>query len=342
VYGAGACHGPAVKNDTLWLWPRPPERPRYQYETTLYSSKSVQAVKKKNALQRFATSRLPQLPAGNVFIKPYDVSAYHGRIYITDTALALVHVFDVPRRRFFQFGYRFEGKLRKPAGIAQDHSGMVYVADIDARRVVVYDGFGLFQRFIGIKEALHFPADVAVTNDGSRVFVVDRGGIDSKDHRIAVFDGEGKLLRYIGTRGEQNGQFNLPIAATVAGDRLYVLDAGNFRVQVFDLEGKFIRSWGKPGKLPGTFARPRGLAVGPGGEVFVCDSAFGNVQVFNPRGQLLLSMGEGQASKPNGPGNYPLLAGVGADETGRVYLVDQYFRKVEVLRPVNKPVGVNK
>jgi len=61
------------------------------------------------------------------------------------------------------------------------------------------------------------------------------------------------------------------------------------------------------------------------------DSAFGNFQVFNPEGDLLLFVGE--RSERDGPGKYMLPSGIYVDEDGRVYMVDQWFRKVEVFRP---------
>lgn len=40
----------------------------------------------------------------------------------------------------------------------------------------------------------------------------------------------------------------------------------------------------------------------------------------------------GRLSRDPGPGNYALLAGVAIDETGRLYVLDQYFKKIEVFR----------
>jgi hypothetical protein len=37
------------------------------------------------------------------------------------------------------------------------------------------------------------------------------------------------------------------------------------------------------------------------------------------------------------PGEFLLPAGIAVDEDGRVYLADQFFRKVEVYRPADMP-----
>ena len=52
---------------------------------------------------------------------------------------------------------------------------------------------------------------------------------------------------------------------------------------------------------------------------------------FGASGQLLLFVGT--RSETMEPARYMLPAGIGVDEDGRVYMVDQFFRKVDVFRP---------
>ena len=74
------------------------------------------------------------------------------------------------------------------------------------------------------------------------------------------------------------------------------------------------------------------------GNVYVSDTVFGNVQVFNSDGELLLAIGE--RSLEDGPGKFLLPAGVAVDETGRLYVVDQFFHKVEVIRRLTDEEGM--
>jgi hypothetical protein len=67
------------------------------------------------------------------------------------------------------------------------------------------------------------------------------------------------------------------------------------------------------------------------------DTAFGNFQVFNPEGDLLMFIGE--RSERDGPAKYMLPSGIYVDEDGRVYMVDQWFRKVDVFRPAGLKPG---
>lgn len=315
------------------FFPAPPEPPRLVYEAALRSSADVHRETDRERMQRILTGAAVTVVG---FEKPLDVAARGGRVYVTDTLQKRVHVFDAPRKRYFAFGYRFEGALSKPTGISVDGEGRVYVADVERRAVVVYDELGLYLRLIGGSESLRQPVAVAVAADGARIYVVDSGGVDNDAHRIVVFDGAGRRLSEIGGRGAEPGRFNLPVDAAVASDgTLYVLDAGNFRVQVFDADGRFQRAFGGLGRGPGQLARPRHLAVDREANVYVSDAAFGNVQMFSSAGELSLVIG--QMGLEDKPARFGLLAGVAVDETGRVFAVDQYFRKVEIFRPVATP-----
>ena len=106
---------------------------------------------------------------------------------------------------------------------------------------------------------------------------------------------------------------------------------------VFDKDGKYLQSFGSVGKQYGQFARPKEIAVDREGNVYVVDAAFGNFQIFNPDGDLLLFVGE--RSERDGPAKYMLPSGISVDEDGRVYVVDQWFRKIDVYRPVTLPAG---
>lgn len=317
------------------VWPQPPEQPRYAYETMLRSPADVAEPElDKDRLIR-QLSGAPAPSDRPVFEKAAAIAARQGRIYVTDTSTETIVVFDVPRRRVFRFGQRAPNLLAKPSGIALDDLSNVYVADAKRRQIMVFDSHGLFLRVIGGPDDLERPTGVAVSSDGERIYAVDRSDNESNNHRVVIYGKDGKKLKTIGTRGSGDGQFNVPLQATVDREgQLFVLDSGNFRVQVFDKDGNFIRAFGRPGVYPGNLARPRGIAVDDDGNVYVTDASFNNFQVFQPDGQLLLAVGEG--SGESNPGRYGLLSGIAADETGRIYVVDQFFNKVEVFRRVKK------
>jgi NHL repeat len=118
-----------------------------------------------------------------------------------------------------------------------------------------------------------------------------------------------------------------------------VLDAGNFRVQSFDRDGRPLTQFGSVGNGLGQFARPRGLAVDRDGLIYVADALLCNVQVFQPDGQLLLTLGARAERERDAPGRWLLPARLACDETQRLYVVDQYLHKVDVLRRLSDAEG---
>lgn len=343
VIGAGAvlpgCMQPPQRRPPPELpqFPPPPDEPRFFFERTIRSSGDVVPDTQGSSLRRLVTG---ETPVGERLSKPYAVTVFRGRIYVSDTVLRHVSVFDVPQGRVFRIGDADgEGDLIKPIGLDVDAAGRLYVADIGSKCVMVYDAEGRFVRRIGSDQWFLRLSSVTVDPAGRRVYAVDIGGVSSDQHRVRVFDAvSGAHLQDIGKRGSGPGEFNLPRDLAIGREgRLYVVDGGNFRVSMFDRDGRYLKSFGSIGKQYGQFARPKEIAVDRDGNVYVVDTAFGNFQIFDPDGQLLLFVGD--RSERDGPARYMLPSGIAVDEDGRVYMVDQWFRKIEVFRPARVPAG---
>lgn len=318
------------------VFPSLPDEPRFYYERTIYSSADVEKEDKNAALKRALTGGTQ---VGEGLGKPYGVAAYHGRIYVSDTALHAVAVFDIPGQRFFKIGEEAPGNLAMPIGLDVDGKGNLYVVDGSSKQIQVYDGDGKHLRTLAGPKFFKRPSGIAVDEAGERVYVVDTGMVTNEEHRVRVFDGKtGKHLLDFGKRGSENGEFNLPRDVAVGTDGLiYVVDGGNFRVQVFKPDGTFVRLFGDVGRRGGQFSRPKEMAVDPEGNLYVVDSAFGNYQIFNTQGQLLLAVGSRSAVE--GMAKFMLPSGIAIDGDGRVYVVDQYFRKIDVFRPARVAEG---
>lgn len=327
VVGLSGCAATEVADFKIPVWPSPPETARYEFAGVLRTDSDVTGAGRGFMERLGGVEGAEENP---LFSKPYDVAARGGVVVVSDTVWRVVHMLVLPTRSIFRIGRSSgDAKLTKPTGVALDGNGLIYVADTTDRKVKVYEANTHYLKTIGGPELLVRPTDVAVNEDGSRIYVVDTGGVESNSHRILMFDEEGVLLKAIGTRGGGDGEFNLPTQAAVnSKGELYVLDAGNFRVQAFTAEGEFMRAWGKVGRNSGDFSRPRGLAIDAEDLIYVTDSAYGNFQVFRDDGQLMIAVGKSGADLP---GEYSLPAGIAVDELGWVYMLDQRYNKMEVI-----------
>ena len=58
---------------------------------------------------------------------------------------------------------------------------------------------------------------------------------DSKNHRVQVFDLNGKFVTKFGSEGSGRGEFNYPVSTACLSDgRIVVSDNNNHRIQIFD------------------------------------------------------------------------------------------------------------
>jgi DNA-binding beta-propeller fold protein YncE len=84
--------------------------------------------------------------------------------------------------------------------------------------------------------------------------------------RVAKFDKDGKFVKSWGSRGEEQGQFNMVHGLAIdAQDNVYVADTGNQRIQVFDRDGTFKT------QLNGVGA-PAALCITPGPHQYLFSS----------------------------------------------------------------------
>ncbi len=217
--------------------------------------------------------------------------------------------------------------LGKPADVAVDPDGDIWVVDSDNHMLVEFDSSGRFKRTIGSQGAgqLQFNTPLAVTfaDDGTLIVA------DSYNSRIQVISQDGTFIREWGSFGTGIGQFDVPSDIVVLFDAVYVADMVNNRVQYFDLAGDYQGGWGGLGSGDGQFSHPGGLAFDTTGNIYVADTLNHRIQVFTWYGLYLSQFG----SQGTGNGQFSYPAGISVDKDGYVYVVEQLNNRVQVLKP---------
>jgi DNA-binding beta-propeller fold protein YncE len=232
--------------------------------------------------------------------KPYGVAMDRGRLYICDTVLNNVLVYDLERGGVRPLSSNIGADiLRNPINIAIGPDGTKYVADALRHQVVVFGSEDQYLTSWG-RPGEVTPCDVAVAGDLLLV-------ADVASDEVEIWDrATGEPLRVIGSPGNEPGQFHGPTNIAIAPDgTLYVTETHNFRVQHLTLDGEVLSVFGEIGTGFGRFSRPKGVAVDPSGRVYVVDAGFSNVQIVDEAGRLLMFI--------SGPGPDPSHLDLPAD-----------------------------
>ncbi|XP_065647014.1 E3 ubiquitin-protein ligase TRIM71 [Hydra vulgaris] len=115
---------------------------------------------------------------------------------------------------------------------------------------------------------------------------------DHSNHKVQVFDVNGKLLHQFGVRGKDDGEIWYPTGIAVDKySNIYVADHGNHRIQAYTGDGKFIRKYGSRGTGDGQLKGPCGICIDRENRLIVTDRDNHRVQIFDLDGKFLLAFG---------------------------------------------------
>jgi len=191
--------------------------------------------------------------------------------------------------------------LGVPGDTAIDSEGNVYVADVVAAVIRVFDGKGEYLRQIGEKGPdtgrMMYPTGIGLDADDN-LYVTDRG----VKPRVVVYDSSGKFLREIivpQPDEEYMKQFSdkaiQPVLRDVAvgtDGRMYIVDNALHRLVIADEDGKEFTTVGGPGDGLGEFNAPGWIMLNPETkEVHVTNGLNRRVEVFDLDGNALRSYG---------------------------------------------------
>lgn len=222
---------------------------------------------------------------------------------------------------------------------------------------------GLFDHVPAGQNRGQFNLPRGIASDAEGNFYV----VDTHNLRIQKFDRDGKFVTMFGSKGNGEGQF-LPfsdeaegtgpggIAVDAAGN-VYVSDTWNHRMQKFDRDGKFLAQWGSFVNMADAsaaadptanrkFFGPRGVAIGPDGDVYVTDTGNKRVLIFGPDGSYKRQISSGMSPTRTGP-DYPFNLpgelnepiGVAVDKAGNVYVADTNNGRIQKFDATGKYVA---
>jgi DNA-binding beta-propeller fold protein YncE len=197
-----------------------------------------------------------------------------------------------------------------------DHDGNLWITDRADNQVFKFTPEGKQVMVLGKKGVAAKPdsadlfngsADVAFAPNGD-FFVADgQGG----NNRIVKFSKDGKFIKFWGSKGSAQGQFETPHSIAIdSKGRLLVADQQEKktpRIQIFDQDGKFLEQWDK---LP--LKQPTGLYITKDDTVYIGDMDANAVFIVKD-GKLLDTIGDVQAR----PHNVAVDPG-----TGTIYFAD--------------------
>jgi DNA-binding beta-propeller fold protein YncE len=303
------------------IWPKPPAVARIRFINSISKPEDL------NIRPSFSR-KLLNFVMGETktsVVNPYGITTDpEGRLYVVDTNMKHVHVFDQKNNEYYMFPDK-DTQFTSPIDIVLDNKGSLYVSDSKEAVVKVFKQNGKkYVKDIG-KGLLNRPTGLAFNKKTEELLVLDTKNNEIVRYEVDTLTETG----VIGREGSIDGTFFNPTNISTSSDgNIYVSDSLNFRIQIFTPEGNFIHTFGKPGDSPGFFSRPKGVAVDSDGNIYVVDALFDNIQIFDSQGILLMDFGR-PGSKY---GDFWLPTGIYIDENDRIYVADSFNNRVQIFQ----------
>jgi DNA-binding beta-propeller fold protein YncE len=226
-----------------------------------------------------------------VAVNPYDPEKH---VWFVDDHMHAIYKFTHDGKQLLQTIGTPEQEgadgthFNRPTYIAWLPDSTMFVADgYNGTRVAKFDKDGKFLMAWGQKGTppndkrpgyMNNVHGIAVDPQTRQVFVNDRA-----NHRVQVFDENGKYLREWNFGDDPSDVHLLYIGA----DRtLWAFDRGTSKMLKYDLDGHFLYAWGTWGDFPGGFWGVHGFTVDQEGNFYVAEVDTGRVQKFRPRANV--------------------------------------------------------
>jgi len=233
-------------------------------------------------------------------------------VWVVDRATSLVEQFSQSGQFVRAVGSHV---LRHPDGVAVDPAGNVWVANTGADQVVEFSPSGRELQSFGSDGSgngqLDHPQDLALDSAGD-VWVADQD-----NNRIEEFSAAGSYLSQIAVATPDG------IAIDTAGN-LWVSSpsyADGNAVYEFTPDGTNLQYYGSTQASYGAFSNTAGVAIGPGGKIYVVNADYSLVTVFSPDGSFYTEFGL-QSSPAHAAEDLAFPQGIAVTANGTVYVAD--------------------
>ncbi|QSX30495.1 6-bladed beta-propeller [Shewanella cyperi] len=241
-----------------------------------------------------------------------------GRLYVSDVGSAAVLMFDTKTNQFAYWGTENGRAFQSPVGLAIKDNSLL-VADSEAACIWELDRLSgkLLKRheFNSIAQ----PVGLAWAANRRQWFISD-----AQNHSIHMLD---ENLAYAGLLANVP-ELNRPTFLAYRDGQLLIADTLAAKVYRLSLDSGELLSLGQRGDRVGNLNRPKGVAFDGAGRIYVVESYFDHLLIFNQQGEFLLPIGGSGAE----PGNFMLPSGVVVDGQNRVYVSDMLNGRVTVFQ----------
>ena len=218
----------------------------------------------------------------SIYISPYDPER---RVWVIDDFRHAIFIFSHDGKQLLQtLGVPGEWgdnedltHFHRPTSVDWFKDGSFVVSDgYSNTRVVKFDRTGKPLMKWGTRGKgpgqFNGPHGVAVSANGDRVFVSDRGNA-----RIQVFDANGKFIEeWPGIRANS-------LVASADGQHLWAADIGEDRIVEYDLNGHVVQAWGQNGTKWGYTWCPHQISADTAGDLYIAECYNGRQQKFVPK-----------------------------------------------------------
>ncbi len=303
------------------VWPELPDQPRIKYLGYFSNPKEFGIGKGFFELViDFFTGAADQR-----LIRPMAmVAPSPEEIYVADPGAYGVHYFNSRNNDYHLIQLAGKRPLPSPVGLTIGPDKEILVTDSELGGVFRMKPDSDVAKPFYLQYSLKQPTGIAYDEKANRLYIVD-----TQTHTLNIYDGHGRHIKQVGSRGSGKLQFNFPtMMALESSEQLLITDSLNFRIQRLDRNGGYLSQFGKIGAATGKMTRPKGIATDKLGHIYIIDSLIHALQIFDKKGRLLLHLG-GQGKNP---GEFWLPSGIFVSDNNIIYIADSHNQRIQVFQ----------